>query len=81
VRAAAAALGMHHSTLQARHEALTNELGYDPRSLDGRARYRLARLLLRLAGDRADETPLDGARRTPRGAARPAAPPRRAPTP
>jgi hypothetical protein len=51
VRAAAAALGMHHSTLQARHEALTNELGYDPRSLDGRARYRLAQLLLRLAGD------------------------------
>jgi hypothetical protein len=51
VRAAAAALGMHHSTLQARHDALTHDLGYDPRSLDGRARYRLARLLLRLAGD------------------------------
>lgn len=48
VRAAAAALGMHHSTLQARHDALTNDLGYDPRSLDGRARFRLARLLLRL---------------------------------
>lgn len=48
VRAAATALGMHHSTLQARHDALTSELGYDPRSLDGRARYRLARLLLRL---------------------------------
>lgn len=51
VRAAAAALGMHHSTLQARHDALTNDLGYDPRSLDGRARFRLARLLLRLAVD------------------------------
>ncbi|MGI5191746.1 hypothetical protein ACQEVI_26645 [Promicromonospora sp. CA-289599] len=48
VRAAAAALGMHHSTLQARHDALTNDLGYDPRSLDGRARFRLAQLLLRL---------------------------------
>ncbi|MEU4365240.1 hypothetical protein [Promicromonospora sp. NPDC023987] len=48
VRAAAAALGMHHSTLQVRHDALTSELGYDPRSLDGRARYRVARLLLRL---------------------------------
>jgi hypothetical protein len=52
VRAAATALGMHHSTLQARHDALTNDLGYDPRSLDGRARYRLASLLLRLAEDR-----------------------------
>lgn len=51
VRAAAAALGMHHSTLQARHDALTNDLGYDPRSLDGRARFRLARLLLRLVED------------------------------
>jgi hypothetical protein len=48
VRAAATALGMHHSTLQARHDTLTNELGYDPRSLDGRARFQLARLLLRL---------------------------------
>jgi hypothetical protein len=48
VRAAATALGMHHSTLQARHEALTNELGYDPRSLPGRTRFQLARLLLRL---------------------------------
>lgn len=53
VRGAAAALGMHHSTLQARHDALTAELGYDPRTLDGRARYRLARLLLRLTEDRA----------------------------
>lgn len=52
VRAAATALGMHHSTLQARHDALTNELGYDPRSLDGRARFGLARLLLRLVEER-----------------------------
>lgn len=52
VRAAATALGMHHSTLQARHDALTAELGYDPRSLDGRARYQLARLLLRLTETR-----------------------------
>ncbi|WP_369372969.1 hypothetical protein AB1046_05045 [Promicromonospora sp. Populi] len=54
VRAAATALGMHHSTLQARHEALTSELGYDPRSLPGRARFQLARLLLRLVDDHAD---------------------------
>ncbi|WP_020015149.1 hypothetical protein [Promicromonospora sukumoe] len=52
VRAAAAALGMHHSTLQVRHDALTSELGYDPRSLQGRARYQLARLLLRLTESR-----------------------------
>ncbi len=51
VRAAATALGMHHSTLQGRHDALTTELGYDPRSLHGRARFQLARLLLRLADD------------------------------
>jgi hypothetical protein len=51
VRAAATALGLHHSTLQARHETLTTELGYDPRSLDGRARFQLARLLLRLVED------------------------------
>lgn len=48
VRAAAGALGMHHSSLQARHEALSRELGYDPRSPLGRARYELAALLLRL---------------------------------
>ncbi|PUB25005.1 hypothetical protein C8K30_108262 [Promicromonospora sp. AC04] len=48
VRAAATSLGMHHSTLQARHDTLTTELGYDPRSLHGRARFQLARLLLRL---------------------------------
>lgn len=49
VRAAAAALGMHHSTLQARHESLTHELGYDPRSALGRARAVAADLLLRLS--------------------------------
>ncbi|MFD7023809.1 hypothetical protein [Promicromonospora sukumoe] len=48
VRAAATVLGMHHSTLQVRHDHLTTELGYDPRSLPGRARFQLARLLLRL---------------------------------
>ncbi|MET1018884.1 MAG: hypothetical protein ABWX62_02775, partial [Microterricola sp.] len=48
VRAAAGALGMHHSSLQARHAALSRELGYDPRSPLGRARYQLAALLLRL---------------------------------
>lgn len=49
VRAAAASLGMHHSTIQVRHDALTRDLGYDPRSAVGRARYELASLLLRLA--------------------------------
>lgn len=48
VRAASAALGMHHSTVQSRHEILTRELGYDPRSALGRARYVTAELLLRL---------------------------------
>ncbi|MEF2254982.1 hypothetical protein [Microbacterium schleiferi] len=48
LRGASAALGMHHSTVQARHEALTRDLGYDPRSPLGRARYFTAELLLRL---------------------------------
>ncbi|WP_420114717.1 helix-turn-helix domain-containing protein [Pseudactinotalea sp.] len=48
VRAAAAALGMHHSTLQERHDKLTRTLGYDPRSATGLARYELTRLLARL---------------------------------
>lgn len=48
VRAAAAALGFHHSTLQSHHESLTAELGYDPRSPEGRARVELATLLARL---------------------------------
>ncbi|MDR6866645.1 hypothetical protein J2Y69_001238 [Microbacterium resistens] len=48
VRAAAASLGLHHSTLQSRHETLTRQLGYDPRSRQGRLRYEVARLLERL---------------------------------
>ncbi|MGA4844356.1 hypothetical protein [Streptomyces sp. G45] len=39
IRSAAAELGMHHSTVQARHEALTHTLGYDPRTNVGRMRY------------------------------------------
>lgn len=50
IRSAAAELGMHHSTVQARHEALTHTLGYDPRSNIGRMRYIAAALLLRLTG-------------------------------
>ncbi len=50
IRSAASVLGMHHSTVQARHEALTRALGYDPRSALGRIRYVAAALLLRLAG-------------------------------
>lgn len=49
IRAAAARLGMHHSTVQARHEALTLELGYDPRTPLGRMRYIVAAVLLRLS--------------------------------
>ena len=45
VRAAASVLGMHHSTVQARLDALTAQLGYDPRSPAGRTRYALARAL------------------------------------
>lgn len=48
IRAAAAALGMHHSTVQARHEAISRELGYDPRTPIGQLRYATAALLLRL---------------------------------
>lgn len=48
MRAAATVLGTHHSTAQARHESLTRDLGYDPRSPLGRARYIAAELLLRL---------------------------------
>ncbi|MFJ6532528.1 hypothetical protein [Microbacterium sp. NPDC091662] len=51
LRSAAAALGMHHSTVQARHESLLRDLGYDPRSAMGRARYIAADLLLRLDRD------------------------------
>ncbi|EPD91873.1 hypothetical protein HMPREF1486_04832 [Streptomyces sp. HPH0547] len=48
IRSAAVALGMHHSTVQARHEALTHTLGYDPRTNAGRMRYIAAALLQRL---------------------------------
>jgi DNA-binding NarL/FixJ family response regulator len=48
MRSAAAALGTHHSTVQARHEALTRTLGYDPRTPLGKIRYVTAELLLRL---------------------------------
>ncbi|MFC7862558.1 hypothetical protein ACFU5B_01885 [Streptomyces murinus] len=49
IRSAAAELGMHHSTVQARHESLTHTLGYDPRGNVGRMRYIAAALLLRLS--------------------------------
>ncbi|WP_382304269.1 helix-turn-helix domain-containing protein [Herbiconiux sp. UC225_62] len=48
VRAAATVLHLHHSTLQTRHEAITRDLGYDPRSPVGRARYEVAKMLHRL---------------------------------
>jgi hypothetical protein len=57
LRAASAALGMHHSTMQSRHESLTRELGYDPRSPLGRARYLASDLLLRLDKPREDRRP------------------------
>lgn len=55
IRSAAAELGMHHSTLQARHETLTRDLGYDPRTPTGRIRYGAAEFLRRLTDDRVVE--------------------------
>lgn len=49
VRAAARVAGVHHSSLQARHEALTRKLGYDPASPLGRTRFSVAMLVLQLA--------------------------------
>ncbi|GGR70185.1 hypothetical protein [Streptomyces roseolus] len=57
LRSAAATLGMHRSTAQARHEALANTLGYDPRSTTGRMRYIAAELLLRLSDPIAPDDP------------------------
>lgn len=51
IRAAATRLAMHHSTLQARHESLIHQLGYDPRTTAGRMRYIAAELLRRLEID------------------------------
>lgn len=48
VRAAAALLGVHHSTVNARLNSLTSTLGYDPRTPEGRTRFALARILLTL---------------------------------
>ena len=48
IRAAASTLGMHHSTVQSRHEALCGLLGYDPRTVAGRMRYLAAAVLARL---------------------------------
>lgn len=48
LRAAAVALGVHHSTVQARLNALSQKLGYDPRTSTGRTRYTVARTLHRL---------------------------------
>jgi len=48
VRAAASDLGMHHSSVQARLDALAEVLGYDPRTPAGRTRYALARALAAL---------------------------------
>ncbi|MFC9560236.1 helix-turn-helix domain-containing protein [Agromyces sp. NPDC056965] len=49
MRAAASMLGMHHSSVQARADAITAQLGYDPRTPTGRTRYVLARTLAALA--------------------------------
>ena len=49
VRAAAVRLGRHHSSVQERLTVLIEQLGYDPRTPRGRARFVVARMLLRLA--------------------------------
>lgn len=48
VRAAAQRLGRHHSSVQERLTVLVENLGYDPRTSRGHARYVLARMLLTL---------------------------------
>ncbi|KTR93745.1 hypothetical protein NS220_11410 [Microbacterium testaceum] len=48
IRAAAARLSLHHSSLQSRHDTWTDQLGYDPLTPRGRARYLAARMLQRL---------------------------------
>ena len=50
MRAAAIEVGLHHSTVQAQHEALTRQLGYDPRKGTGSSRFLLADLIARLQG-------------------------------
>lgn len=49
VRAAASILALHHSSLQARLDGWARQLGFDPHSPRGRARYAVARLLQRLS--------------------------------
>jgi hypothetical protein len=51
VRAAAARLNRHHSTVQERLIGLVRLLGYDPRTPLGHTRYVLARMLLTLEPD------------------------------
>jgi hypothetical protein len=65
VRAAAASLGLHHSTVQARVRRAPGLLGYDPSSPEGRLRYAAARLLHRLrdgGASQADPSPRHGSR-------------------
>lgn len=49
VRAVAARLGRHHSSIQERLASLIDTLGYDPRTARGHTRYALARMLHTLA--------------------------------
>jgi DNA-binding NarL/FixJ family response regulator len=49
MRAAAARLGLHHSTVQQQAASLAHALGYDPRTPAGRVRFTLARSLQLLA--------------------------------
>ncbi|MFE6996732.1 hypothetical protein ACFVAE_12290 [Microbacterium sp. NPDC057659] len=48
IRSAATELGMHHSTVQAKHDSLTRALGYDVRTTSGRMRYIAAEMLRRV---------------------------------
>ncbi|MGX7681189.1 PucR family transcriptional regulator [Jatrophihabitans sp. DSM 45814] len=59
VRAVAASLGVHHSTVQARLTTIREHLGYDPTTPLGRARLHLALVALRLTDTR-DRATLNG---------------------
>ncbi len=61
VRQAARLAGVHHSTMQARIDALVGDLGFDPFDGYGRVRAGIAYLSWRLSRSRVLELPLPAA--------------------